>query len=77
MSPYMASIDRGKGVPCTKLYIGLTSASEAIYRLSGHRSESDFDLRYGIGLVGPSQTVTLYQIGDILVSRRVYLAMVK
>ncbi|KAH7907732.1 peptidase S8/S53 domain-containing protein [Hygrophoropsis aurantiaca] len=32
---------------------------------SAHNLESDLDVQYSMALVGPNQTVTLYQVGDI------------
>ncbi|KAH0829140.1 peptidase S8/S53 domain-containing protein [Lanmaoa asiatica] len=68
-SPYMVSIDGGKGVRCTNFHIGLTFHSgyaQTEYQGFGYNGESDLDLQYGMGLVGPSQMVTLYQVGDMV-----------
>ncbi|KAF8134388.1 peptidase S8/S53 domain-containing protein [Boletus edulis] len=51
-SPYLVSIDGGYAQTQDQGF--------------GFNGESDLDLQYGMGLVGPSQTVTLYQVGDIV-----------
>ncbi|KAG6375597.1 peptidase S8/S53 domain-containing protein [Boletus reticuloceps] len=50
-SPHLVSIDGG-----------YAQTQDQGFDFNG---ESDLDLQYGMGLVGPSQTVTLYQVGDI------------
>jgi len=52
MSPYMVSIDGGY--------------AQTQYQSFGYNGESDLDLQYGMGLLGPSQPVTLYQVGDMV-----------
>ncbi|KAG9312119.1 peptidase S8/S53 domain-containing protein [Chiua virens] len=51
-SPHMISIDGG--------YV------QTEYQGFDYNSESDLDLQYGMGLVRPSQTVTLYQASDMV-----------
>ncbi|KAF8141189.1 peptidase S8/S53 domain-containing protein [Boletus edulis] len=51
-SPYLVSIDGGY--------------AQTEYQGFGYNGESDLDLQYAMGLLGPSQTVTLYQVGDIV-----------
>ncbi|KAG9312092.1 peptidase S8/S53 domain-containing protein [Chiua virens] len=51
-SPYMVSIDGGY--------------AQTEYQGFEYNGESDLDLQYGMGLVGPSQIVTLYQAGDMV-----------
>ncbi|KAF8444923.1 peptidase S8/S53 domain-containing protein [Boletus edulis BED1] len=51
-SPYLVSIDGGY--------------AQTQYQGFEYNGESNLDLQYGMGLVGPSQTVTLYQVGDIV-----------
>lgn len=68
-SPFMVSIDGGKSVCCIESYIGLTPRSgyaQTEYQGFSYNGESDLDLQYGMGLVGPSQIVTLYQAGDMV-----------
>ena len=69
MSPNMASIDGGKSVHCTETCIGLTfqpGYAQTEYQGFEYNGESDLDLQYGMGLLGPSQMVTLYQVGDMV-----------
>lgn len=68
-SPFVISIDGGKGVHYRQLYIGLTfhlGYAQTEYQGFNYNGESDLDLQYGMGLVGPTQLVTLYQVGDMV-----------
>ncbi|KIJ66024.1 hypothetical protein HYDPIDRAFT_87864 [Hydnomerulius pinastri MD-312] len=51
-APYMVSIDGGY--------------AQTEYQGFDYNGESDLDLQYGMGLVTPAQTVTLYQVGDMV-----------
>ena len=53
--------------PCTELDFGLIlrpGYAQTQHQGFEYNGESNLDLQYGMGLVGPSQTVTLYQVGD-------------
>lgn len=50
---------------CTQVSLWLGYA-QTEYQGFEYNGESDLDLQYGMGLVGPSQTVTLYQVGDMV-----------
>jgi tripeptidyl-peptidase I len=39
----------------------------------GYNGESNLDLEYGMALVGPTQPVTLYQVGDLEMGKMVSL----
>jgi hypothetical protein len=42
-------------------FAGVVQTGEANFSLNG---ESNLDLQYGMALVGPSQPIDLYQVGD-------------